>query len=97
MNHRWMIAYVAFLLAANLVSGQSQTAESPHKVALDRLHSIVAMPIEDWRFHADIPHPEDSGVDDSSWPSVKNGEAWTAGRACCGAGLRFPRRCTVIA
>jgi alpha-mannosidase len=38
---------------------------------LDRLQAMTSVPIRDWRFHAaDLPHPEDPALDDSSWQPV---------------------------
>ena len=46
----------------------------PYKATLDRLESLTRQPEAEWRYHADIPHPEDSRVDDSGWGTltVKN-------------------------
>ncbi len=37
------------------------------------------MPLDEWRYHADVAHPEDSSLDDKEWPVVKTGEAWKTG------------------
>ena len=46
----------------------------PYKATLDRLESLTRQPEAEWRYHADIPHPEDPRIDDSSWGTltVKN-------------------------
>jgi alpha-mannosidase len=36
--------------------------------ALDRLASLVAVPLPDWRFHDDLPHPEIPALNDADWP-----------------------------
>jgi hypothetical protein len=44
---------------------------SPYQNVLDRLAAMTSVPIRDWRFHAaDLPHPEDPSLDDSSWQPV---------------------------
>src|SRR5260370_40120228 len=44
---------------------------SRYQNVLDRLQAMTSVPIRDWRFHAaDLPHPEDPSLDDSSWQPV---------------------------
>lgn len=85
----------------------SQTTSDPYKATLDKLQSLTIQGESEWRYHADIPHPEDPGVSDSDWGvlTVKNvsgpggdnpnEEHWT-GRASSGAGCRFRRRSMAI-
>jgi alpha-mannosidase len=54
---------------------QGQTATpDPYKPVLDRLQSLSTQPEAEWRFHPDVPHPEDLSLNDSDWPvfHVKN-------------------------
>ena len=45
------------------ISGVSQSnTPDPSKAILDRLDSITRQPESEWRFHSDIPHPEDPSV-----------------------------------
>ena len=37
------------------------------------------MPLNDWRFHSDIAHPEQPALDDSAWQTVKRNELWANG------------------
>src|SRR5437763_11180315 len=47
-----------------------------YRTVLDRLDSITSVPLGRWRFHtADISHPEDPALDDSSWTQVILGSA----------------------
>src|ERR1700686_4293838 len=59
------------LLAVSLhaVLGVSQTSRSPdpYKPTLDRLDSLTRQNETEWRFHADVPHPEDPTLNDSDW------------------------------
>jgi alpha-mannosidase len=52
----------------------SQGTADPQKATLDRLESLTRQGETEWRFHEDIPHPEDPGVSDSDWGTwtVKN-------------------------
>ncbi|HUA15130.1 MAG TPA: alpha-mannosidase [Verrucomicrobiae bacterium] len=56
--------------------GICQTAGSPdsYKSTLDRLQSLTRQYEPEWRFHADVPHPEDPSLSDSGWDTftVKN-------------------------
>jgi alpha-mannosidase len=67
-----------FLLSATLGSAQETAqpteAPNPYQPTLDRLESLTTLALPQWRFHADVPHPEDASVDDSGWQvmTVKN-------------------------
>src|SRR5690348_16039830 len=64
------------VLLISTVAGFSQTpaAADSYKATLDRLQSLTAQGEKEWRFHTDIPHPEDPALDDSGWGvlTVKN-------------------------
>jgi alpha-mannosidase len=52
--------------------GLAQTASSNDRAdsfqsTLDRLGSLGSEPLPEWRFHMDLPHPEDPSLDDSNW------------------------------
>ena len=49
-------------------------AADPNKPLLDRLESLTQNSEPEWRFHSDIPHPEDPTVNDADWGvwTVKN-------------------------
>jgi len=42
-------------------------ASDPFKPALDHLAALVTKPLPEWRFHLDLPHPEDPSLNDSDW------------------------------
>src|SRR5712692_4098364 len=48
-------------------SGPDNDGSDPYKPTFDRLGSLVTEPLPEWRFHADLPHPEDPSLDDSDW------------------------------
>ncbi len=72
---------VTCLASPALALDGTQTPEppDPYKSVLDRLESIAVFPITDWRFHSDLPHPEDPQLDDSSWEKVNVHETWSPG------------------
>src|SRR5271157_3704682 len=69
---------VLFLLFAILLSALafSQTSAAPDafKSTVEKLQSLTRQDEASWRFHADIPHPEDPALNDSDWGTltVKN-------------------------
>ncbi len=66
-------------MLVKICAAQAPGALNPYKPLVDRLESIVGLPLADWRYHADVAHPEDSSLDDKEWPVVKTGEAWKTG------------------
>jgi alpha-mannosidase len=69
-----LVLMVAVLLGAASASAQSSGPADPYKATLDRLQSLSSQAEAEWRFHADMPHPEDPGLSDADWGSltVKN-------------------------
>jgi alpha-mannosidase len=65
---------LAILLFTTLAVSQSAGDPDPYKPTLDRLEALTRQDEGEWRFHADIPHPEDPGLNDSDWGTltVKN-------------------------
>jgi alpha-mannosidase len=67
-----------FLVVAILVcitSSFSQTnrksePSEPYKAVLDRLQSLLTQAERQWRFHTDVPHPEDPTLNDSDWSAI---------------------------
>jgi len=62
-----------FLFVSGLFAQTPNNLDS-FKPTLDRLQSLLRQGEVEWRFHTDIPHPEDPRVDGSSWDhfTVKN-------------------------
>ncbi len=74
MKHSsFLLIFFAGLYTA-LGAAQSSGDADPYKATLDRLQSLSSQAELDWRFHADIPHPEDPGLSDADWGTltVKN-------------------------
>jgi alpha-mannosidase len=78
MRRTFLVLGIALLLFTQPCSAQAPQG-SPHQTTLDRLESIVTVPVNQWRYHADIPHPEDAALDDQDWPGVKIREEWNSG------------------
>ncbi len=69
----FLCSVALFSLSAAVAQTQSAPSD-PYKPTLDRLESVLQQPEADWRFHADVPHPEDPRVSDADWQTfqVKN-------------------------
>ncbi|HMJ21939.1 MAG TPA: hypothetical protein VK513_08515, partial [Terriglobales bacterium] len=75
-------AATLILFAANLALAQNpgrHTASDHYQPVLDRLESLTTVTVPDWRFHWDLPHPEDPALNDSDWATVKTDELWSSG------------------
>jgi alpha-mannosidase len=73
--------FLLFILAVPALCQQNETKQpiDPYKPVLDRLQSLTTMDVVDWRFHADVPHPEDPSLSDADWGTVKKGDKWESG------------------
>jgi alpha-mannosidase len=67
-----------FLLSTTFGVAQNDASKTeapdPYKPTLDRLQSLSRQSEAEWRFRADVPHPEDPALNDSDWGviTVKN-------------------------
>jgi alpha-mannosidase len=75
----FVTSLIALFMFGKSCAAQAPGAVNPYKPVVDRLESIVSLPLDEWRYHADISHPEDSSLDDKEWPVVKTGERWKTG------------------
>jgi len=93
---RWMVCAALALVTAGSVFSQqpapSQKTTDPYQPTLDRLESLTVLPLSEWRFHDDIPHPEDSSLDDSGWKTVKVGDKWSIGSRVLRRWVEIPER-----
>src|ERR1700735_2754290 len=74
MKRSALFLLFGILSGASLLLSQTASTPDPYKTTLDRLQSLTAQGEQEWGFHADIPHPEDPGLNDSDWGvlTVKN-------------------------
>jgi|HubBroStandDraft_1064217.scaffolds.fasta_scaffold00030_65 alpha-mannosidase len=86
---RWIVCALLTLVSARMVS--AQTAD-PYRPSLDRLESLTTLPLSEWRFHADIAHPEDSSVEDSGWETMKVGDKWSTGPRVLRRWIEIPEK-----
>ncbi len=68
--------FLMFLIleVASFAVSQNSSSPDPYRPTLDRLEALTRRGETEWRFHADVPHPEDPGLNDSDWGlfTVKN-------------------------
>ncbi|MFZ0804597.1 MAG: hypothetical protein WAN03_00365, partial [Candidatus Sulfotelmatobacter sp.] len=71
----WLAALLLSISAC--ATSQNSAAPDPYKPTLDHLQSLLQRDEEEWRWHSDVPHPEDPGMNDSEWNemAVKNAVA----------------------
>src|ERR1700722_4808335 len=74
MKRSAVLLILVLLLPASFALSQNPGAPDPYKPTLDRLAALTRKDETEWRFHTDVPHPEDPGVNDSDWGvlTVKN-------------------------
>ena len=93
---RWIVCAVLAFVALRSVSAQpaslSQNATDPYKATLDRLQTLTTLPLTDWRFHADVAHPEDPSLDDSTWETMRVGDKWSSGSRVLRRWVEFPEK-----
>jgi alpha-mannosidase len=92
---RWRVCALLAFVTATLVSAQQlpgQSGTDPCQPTLDRLESLTALPLSDWRFRADVPHPEDSSSDDSGWETVRVGDKWSTGPRVLRSWIETPEK-----
>ena len=64
------VLLLAALLCASAGFAQERAEGGPYKQVLDRLESLTVLAQPEWRYHADIPHPEDSELSDADWQAL---------------------------
>src|SRR5260370_30569884 len=93
---RRIVCALLALVTARLVSAQQPTpgekASDAYQPTLDRLESLTALPLSEWRFHADVPHPEDSSLNDSGWETVNVGDKWSTGTRVLRRWIEIPEK-----
>src|SRR5215831_6238891 len=88
MKHFARALFVALFI--NAVSFSQAKSNDPYKPTLDRLEALTQQAEPEWRFHSDIPHPEDPSINDADWGRYEvrnvvpgegtNEEQWTGTR-----------------
>ncbi len=91
----WMVYTVLAFLSARLAAQQpipTPKTGDPYQPTLQHLESLTSLPLPAWRFHNDIPHPEDSSVSDSAWETIKVGDKWSTGSRVLRRWIEIPEK-----
>jgi alpha-mannosidase len=84
--------FALFVLIALPVHAQEKTGlPETYKTALTRLEELTVYPEAEWRYHSDLPHPEDPSLDDSGWEQMKARDAWKNGARVLRRWIEIPR------
>jgi alpha-mannosidase len=70
---------------------EKSTLPDNYKTVLNRLQAFTVLPESEWRFRADIPHPEDPSVNDSDWQPMKEGDSWKDGARVLRRWIEVPK------
>jgi len=93
---QWIVCALLVLPSTSLFSAEQaapiQNTTDPYKSTLDRLESLTTLPLSEWRFHADVAHPEDSSLDDSRWEMVRAGDKWSTGPRVLRRWIEIPEK-----
>jgi alpha-mannosidase len=90
---RWMVcALLALAVTSTCAAQQTSNNGDPYKPTVDRLESLTTLPLSDWRFHADVSHPEDPSFDDSSWETMQVGDKWSTGPRVLRRWIEIPEK-----
>lgn len=92
MNKVFPACMALLALLAVPVSGQEKSAlPESYKIALKRLQELTVHPEAEWRYHADVAHPEDPTLNDSDWQQMKAGDSWKDGARVLRRWIEIPK------
>ena len=87
-----LLLLILFWLSSAFAQPPSNPPADPYKPALDRLQSLTTLELPEWRFHDDVPHPEDSALDDNAWQTVHPHEKWQTGPRVLRRWIEIPEK-----
>jgi len=86
------VLLLAALMYASAGFAQERAESGPYKQVLDRLELLTVSAQPEWRYHEDIPHPEDNELNDADWPTVKTREGWKSGARVLRRWIEIPEK-----
>ncbi|MGA7219209.1 MAG: glycoside hydrolase family 38 C-terminal domain-containing protein [Candidatus Sulfotelmatobacter sp.] len=95
MKRRKLGTLIIFLWGATLLAQQAipeRSATDHNRQVLDRLESLTTLPLSDWHFHSDVPHPEDPSLSDSGWETITVGQKWSSGSRVMRRWVEIPEK-----
>src|SRR5438128_148072 len=89
-----LLAVCTILFSAVVCFAQQtpQPAPDPYKPVLDRLQSLTTVELAEWRFHDDVPHPEDPGMNDADWQVTRIHQTWETGPRVLRRWIEIPEK-----
>ena len=89
-----MTSSVLLTLCLALPSLGQQKQELPQniKTVTDQLEAITVSPLPGWKYHSDIPHPEEPSVSDADWPTVGMKQPWQNGSRVLRRWIEIPQK-----
>jgi alpha-mannosidase len=88
----FLYVYCCLVLPVFAQTSPSNLPSDPYKPALDHLQSLVTVVLPDWRFHPDLPHPEDASLNDDAWQTVQAREEWKTGPRVLRRWIEIPEK-----
>ena len=95
MKRRKLGTLIIFLWGATLLAQQAipeRSATDHNRQVLDRLESLTTLPLSNWHFHSDVPHPEDPSLSDSGWETITVGQKWSSGSRVMRRWVEIPEK-----
>jgi alpha-mannosidase len=80
-----------FLVLSTLL-GSAQDTTQVVELPLGRLASLTTVPLPEWRWHDDVPHPEDLSLNDSTWELTRLGAKWSTGTRTFRQRIEIPEK-----
>src|SRR5580700_11104047 len=86
-----LIPLSLFLVLSTLL-GSAQDTTQVVELPLGRLASLTTVPLPEWRWHDDVPHPEDPSLNDSTWELTRLGAKWSTGTRAFRQRIEIPEK-----
>src|SRR5580704_9707432 len=83
---------LSLFIALSAARGSAQEPAQRVEAPLARLASITTIPLPEWRWHDDVPHPEDPSLDDSKWELTTLGAKWSTGTRAFRRRIEIPEK-----
>jgi alpha-mannosidase len=83
---------LALSFALPCAAQQKQNLPPGIQTVTDQLEAITVSPVQDWKYHSDIPHPEDPSVSDADWPTVNAKQMWQNGSRALRRWIEIPQK-----
>jgi len=83
---------LSLFIALSAARGSAQEPTQRVEAPLARLASITTIPLPEWRWHDDVPHPENPSLNDSKWELTSLGAKWSTGTRAFRRRIEIPEK-----